>query len=74
MLDRMELDPSFLIGGVVEGYGTNGKNGDGEYFVVEADESDSSFLYLCLLYTSLPRCRDRFARGCPRRRVRRVPR
>lgn len=46
MLDRMELDPSFLIGGVVEGYGTNGKNGDGEYFVVEADESDSSFLYL----------------------------
>ena len=34
------------------GYGTNGKNGDGEYFVVEADESDSSFLYLCLLYTS----------------------
>ena len=30
MLDRMGLDPSFLIGGVVEGYGTNGKNGDGE--------------------------------------------
>lgn len=46
MLDRMDLDPSFLIGGVVEGYGTNGKNGAGEYFVVEADESDSSFLYL----------------------------
>lgn len=46
MLDRMGLDPSFLVGGVVEGYGTNGKNGDGEYFVVEADESDSSFLYL----------------------------
>ena len=40
MLDRMELDPSFLIGGVVEGYGTNGKNGDGEYFVVEADHMD----------------------------------
>ncbi|MDO4436934.1 MAG: UDP-N-acetylmuramate--L-alanine ligase [Coriobacteriaceae bacterium] len=46
MLDRMGLDPSFLIGGIVEGYGTNGKNGDGEHFVVEADESDSSFLYL----------------------------
>lgn len=46
MLDRMGLDPSFLIGGVVEGYGTNGKNGEGEHFVVEADESDSSFLYL----------------------------
>ncbi len=46
MLDRMELDPSFLLGGVVEGYGTNGKNGDGEYFVVQADEADTSFLYL----------------------------
>lgn len=46
MLDRMGLDPSFLIGGIVEGYGTNGKNGNGDYFVVEADESDSSFLYL----------------------------
>ncbi len=46
MLDRMVLDPSFLIGGIVEGYDTNGRNGDGEFFVCEADESDSSFLYL----------------------------
>lgn len=46
MLDRMGLDPSFLIGGVVEGYGTNGRNGSGEFFVAEADESDSSFLFL----------------------------
>ena len=46
MLDLMGLDPSFLIGGVVEGYGTNGKNGFGEHFVCEADESDGSFLYL----------------------------
>ena len=46
MLDRMGLAPSFLIGGIVEGYDTNGKNGTGEYFVAEADESDSSFLYL----------------------------
>ena len=46
MLDRMGLDPSFLIGGIVEGYGTNGRNGASEYFVCEADESDSSFLYL----------------------------
>ncbi len=46
MLDRMGLDPSFLIGGVVEGYGTNGRNGFGEHFVCEADESDGSFLYL----------------------------
>lgn len=46
MLDRMGLDPSFLIGGIVEGYDTNGRCGSSEYFVVEADESDSSFLYL----------------------------
>ena len=46
MLDRMGADPSFLIGGIVEGYDTNGRNGSGEYFVAEADESDSSFLYL----------------------------
>ena len=46
MLDRMGEDPSFLIGGIVEGYDTNGKNGHGPYFVAEADESDSSFLYL----------------------------
>lgn len=46
MLDKLGLDPSFLIGGVVEGYDTNGKNGDGGYFVCEADESDGSFLYL----------------------------
>ncbi len=34
-LDRMGLDPSFLIGGIVEGYDTNGKNGSGDYFVAE---------------------------------------
>ena len=46
MLDVMGLDPSFLIGGVVEGYDTNGRNGKGGYFVAEADESDGSFLFL----------------------------
>lgn len=46
MLDHLRLDPSFLIGGVVEEYGTNGRNGSGGYFVCEADESDGSFLYL----------------------------
>ena len=46
MMDRMGMDPSFLIGGVVEGYDTNGRNGNGGYFVCEADESDGSFLYL----------------------------
>lgn len=46
MFDALEADPSFLIGGIVEKYATNGRNGSGEIFVAEADESDGSFLYL----------------------------
>lgn len=46
MLDHMGKDPAFLIGGIVEEYGTNGRDGKGGYFVCEADESDGSFLYL----------------------------
>ncbi len=45
-LDHLGWDPSFLIGGIVEEYGTNGRNGQGGYFVCEADESDGSFLFL----------------------------
>lgn len=46
MLARMDLDPTFLIGGEVDGFDTNACNGSGEHFVVEADESDGSFVYL----------------------------
>lgn len=46
MLSRMGLDPTFLIGGEVDGFDTNAANGAGDHFVVEADESDGSFLYL----------------------------
>lgn len=46
MLDHLGWDPSFLIGGIVEEYHTNGRNGKGGYFVCEADESDGSFLFL----------------------------
>ena len=45
MLDRMGLDPSFLIGGFVEGYDTNAHSGRSQYYVAESDESDGSFLY-----------------------------
>src|SRR6185437_11720536 len=40
------LDPSFIIGGEVNEIGTNAAWGDGELFVVEADESDGTFLRL----------------------------
>ena len=45
MLDRMGLDPSFLIGGFVEGYDTNAHSGKSQYYVAESDESDGSFLF-----------------------------
>ena len=40
------LDPTFLIGGEVDGFGTNAVAGSGEHYVVEADESDGSFVHL----------------------------
>ena len=40
------LDPTFVIGGRLNSAGTNAKLGTGDYIVVEADESDASFLNL----------------------------
>lgn len=45
-LDALGLDPTFLIGGIVRAYNSNAHCGTGEYYVVEADESDKSFTYL----------------------------
>jgi len=44
VLQHAGLDPSFVIGGEISEAGSNGHHGSGEYFVVEADESDRSFL------------------------------
>lgn len=46
VLARGGLDPTFVIGGRLNSSGTNAKLGTGEFMVVEADESDASFLYL----------------------------
>jgi UDP-N-acetylmuramate--alanine ligase len=40
------MDPTFIIGGKLEAAGSHAKLGSGEFIVVEADESDASFLYL----------------------------
>lgn len=40
------LDPSFVIGGKLNSLGGNAQLGQSPYFVVEADESDASFLFL----------------------------
>src|SRR5260221_5681755 len=44
ILTAAHLDPTFVIGGRVNQAGTTARLGKGEYFVVEADESDRSFL------------------------------
>ena len=46
MLVGLGQKPTFLIGGIIDGYETNGYSGEGPYFVAEADESDGSFLFL----------------------------
>jgi len=45
-LDRLGADPTFLVGGVVDGYDSTARAGHGSHFVVEADESDGSFTWL----------------------------
>ena len=40
------LDPTFVIGGLLNSAGTNAKLGESHYLVAEADESDASFLHL----------------------------
>jgi UDP-N-acetylmuramate--alanine ligase len=40
------LDPTFVIGGLLNSTGTNAQLGAGRYLIAEADESDASFLHL----------------------------
>jgi len=46
MLDAAEMDPTVINGGIINAYGTNARLGDGDWMIVEADESDGSFLKL----------------------------
>jgi UDP-N-acetylmuramate--alanine ligase len=46
VLAAAHLDPTFVVGGRVNQAGTNARLGKGEFFIVEADESDRSFLLL----------------------------
>jgi UDP-N-acetylmuramate--alanine ligase len=46
LLDAGGLDPTVMNGGVINAYGANAKSGAGEWMVVEADESDGTFLEL----------------------------
>ena len=46
ILAEAGMDPTFVIGGKLESASTNARLGTGEHIVVEADESDASFLHL----------------------------
>ncbi len=46
VLDAGGVDPTVINGGVIEQYGSNARLGDSDWMVVEADESDGSFLRL----------------------------
>ncbi|QUL36546.1 UDP-N-acetylmuramate--L-alanine ligase [Erythrobacter sp. JK5] len=46
LLDCGKIDPTVINGGIIEQYGSNARLGDSDWMVVEADESDGSFLRL----------------------------
>ncbi|UCH72874.1 MAG: UDP-N-acetylmuramate--L-alanine ligase [Rhodospirillales bacterium] len=46
MLDAAGYDPTVINGGVINAYGTNARLGAGEWMIVEADESDGTFVKL----------------------------
>src|SRR5262244_431056 len=46
LLEAGDFDPTVINGGIIEAYGTNARLGGGDWMVVEADESDGTFLKL----------------------------
>jgi UDP-N-acetylmuramate--alanine ligase len=46
MLEQAEIDPTVINGGIINAYGTNARLGAGDWMVVEADESDGTFVKL----------------------------
>jgi UDP-N-acetylmuramate--alanine ligase len=46
VFEAAELDPTFVIGGLLNSAGTNARLGASRYLIAEADESDASFLHL----------------------------
>jgi UDP-N-acetylmuramate--alanine ligase len=46
LLDAGNMDPTVINGGIINAYGTNARMGAGDWMVVEADESDGTFVKL----------------------------
>ena len=51
ILDEANMDPTVINGGIINSYGSNARLGKGEWMVVEADESDGTFVNLPSLAT-----------------------
>ncbi|MEM6971287.1 MAG: UDP-N-acetylmuramate--L-alanine ligase [Pseudomonadota bacterium] len=46
LLDAGQMDPTVINGGIIQAYGSNARPGEGRWMVVEADESDGTFVKL----------------------------
>jgi UDP-N-acetylmuramate--alanine ligase len=46
IFEQAGLDPTVIAGGIINGWGTNARAGHGDWMVVEADESDGTFIKL----------------------------
>lgn len=46
VLETAKIDPTVINGGIINSYGTNARLGEGDWMVVEADESDGTFVKL----------------------------
>lgn len=46
IMSEAKLDPTYIIGGIINATGMNAKLGNSDYLIAEADESDASFLHL----------------------------
>ncbi len=67
VLETAQLDPTVINGGIINAYGTNTRLGAGDWMVVEADESDGSFLRLpatiCVVTNMDPEHLDHWGTG-----------
>jgi len=50
LLEGAKLDPTVVNGGIIEAYGTNARLGKSDWMIVEADESDGTFIKLPSTY------------------------
>ena len=76
LLDAGGLDPTVINGGIINAYGTNARLGAGDWMVVEADESDGTFLEIAGRRRHRHQYRSRASRSLPhlRRGAGSVPR